>query len=136
LEGLDGVVNAEVSFEEKAATVEYDPAKVTPEQMMAAINTIGFRASRWEPPAGERSQKPGAEHRFHGQGTVMAVDPQKGMVTLDHGEITGLMPPMTMEFVVDVREALQGLQLGDTVTFTLRPRGVTVTIAEIAVVKK
>lgn len=66
----------------------------------------------------------------------MAVDPQKGMVTLDHGEIPGLMPPMTMEFVVDVREALHGLQPGDPVTFTLRPRGVTVTIAEIAVVKK
>ncbi len=129
-------MNAEVSFDEKAATVHYDPAKVTPEQMMAAINTIGFRASRWEPSAGQRSQGPGMDQRFHGQGTVVAIDPQKGMVTLDHGAITGLMPPMTMEFVVDAREALQGLQPGDTVTFTLRPRGVTVTIAEIAVVKK
>jgi Cu/Ag efflux protein CusF len=136
LEGLDGVVNAEVSFEEKAATVEYDPAKVTPEQMMAAINTIGFRASRWEPSADQRSQRPGTDQRFHGQGTVVGVDPQREMVTLNHGEITGLMPAMTMEFVVDAREALQGLQPGDTVTFTLRPRGVTVTIAEIAVVKK
>jgi Cu/Ag efflux protein CusF len=136
LEGLDGVVAAEVSFEEKAATVQYDPAKVTPEQMIAAINTIGFRASRWEPPADQRSQRPGADQRFHGQGTVVAIDPQKGTVTLDHGEITGLMPPMTMEFVVDAREALQELQPGDIVTFTLRPRGVTVTIAEMAVVKK
>jgi Cu/Ag efflux protein CusF len=127
LEGLDGVVHAEVSFEEKSATVQYDPAKVTPEQMIAAINTIGFRASRWGPPADQRS---------HGQGTVVAIDPQKGTVTLDHGEITGLMPPMTMEFVVDAREALQGLQPGDIVTFTLRPRGVTVTIAEIAAIKK
>jgi Cu/Ag efflux protein CusF len=127
LEGLDGVVNAEVSFEEKAATVHYDPVKVTPQQMMAVITTIGFRTGRAELPA---------DQRFHGQGTVVAVDPQKSTVTLDHGTIPGLMPPMTMAFVVDSREALQGLQPGDTVTFTLQPRGVTVTIAEMAVLKK
>lgn len=120
-------MHAEVSFEEKAATVQYDPAKVTAEQMIAAINTIGFRASR---------AAPLTDQQLHGQGTVVSVDPQKGTVTLNHGEITGLMPPMTMEFIVDAREALQGLRPGDTVTFTLRPRGVTVTIAEMAVVKK
>jgi Cu/Ag efflux protein CusF len=127
LEGLDGVVNAEVSFEEKAATVHYDPVKVTPERMMAVINTSGFRTSRAEF---------STDQRFHGQGTVVAVDPQQGTVTLEHGAIPGLMPPMTMAFVVDAPEALQGLQPGDTVAFTLRPRGVTVTIAEMAVVKK
>jgi Cu/Ag efflux protein CusF len=127
LEGLDGVVNAEVSFEEKAATVHYDPVKVTPERMMAVINTIGFLAGRGELPT---------DQRFHGQGTVVAIDPQKGTVTLDHGAIPGLMPPMTMAFVVDSPETLQGLQPGDTVTFTLQPRGVTVTIAEMAVLKK
>jgi Cu/Ag efflux protein CusF len=127
LEGLDGVVNAEVSFEETAATVHYEPVKVTPEQMMAVINTIGFRTSRAEL---------SADRRFHGQGTVVAVDPQKGTVTLDHGAIPGLMPPMTMAFVVDSPEALQGLQPGDTVTFTLQPRGVTVTIVEMAVLRK
>jgi Cu/Ag efflux protein CusF len=127
LEGLDGVVNAEVSFEEKAATVHYDPVKVTPEQMMAVINTIGFRTGRAELPA---------DQRFHGQGTVVAIDPQQGTVTLDHGAIPGLMPPMTMAFVVDAPETLQGLEPGDTVTFTLEPRGVTVTITEMAVLKK
>jgi Cu/Ag efflux protein CusF len=124
---LDGVVHAEVSFEEKAATVQYDPAKVTPEQMIAAIESIGFRASRW---------KSSTEQRFHGQGTVRAIHPQQGTVTLDHGEVPGLMPPMVMEFAVDSRDALKGLQPGDTVTFTLQPKGLTVTITEMAVVKK
>jgi copper chaperone len=45
LERLDGVVDAEVSLEEKTATVQYDPNRVTPAQMLAAINRIGFRAS-------------------------------------------------------------------------------------------
>ena len=120
-------MQADVSFEEKAATVQYDPQKVTPEQMIAAVNGIGFRASLQELPA---------DKRYRGQGTVVAIDPQKGMVTLDHGEIKGLMPAMVMAFVVDSREALQGLQPGDTITFILRPRGVTVTIGEMTLVKK
>lgn len=120
------MVTAAVSLEEKAATVQYDPKKVTPAQMIAAITRIGFRASLGEPPRGPH---------FQGQGTVVAIDLQKGMVTLDHGEITGLMPPMVMEFVVDSRDALEGLRPGDMVSFTLRPRGLTFTIADMTVIK-
>jgi Cu/Ag efflux protein CusF len=65
----------------------------------------------------------------------VAIDREKGMVTLDHEEIKGLMPPMVMAFVVDSREALDGLSPGETIRFTLRPRGVTFTIAELTVVK-
>ncbi len=120
------MVHAEVSFEEKTATVQYDPGQVTPEQMIAAVNNIGFRASLQESPA---------DARYQGQGTVVAVDLTKGTVTVDHGQIKGLMPPMVMEFVVDAQEALNGLRAGETIRFTLRPRGVTFTIAELAVVK-
>jgi len=126
LERLEAVVQAEVSLEEKTATVQYDPSKVTPEQMIAAVNGIGFRASL---------QAPRADTHYQGQGTVVAVDLTKGTVTVDHGEIKGLMPPMVMEFVVDARDALDGLHPGETIRFTLRPRGVTFTIAEMAVVK-
>jgi Cu/Ag efflux protein CusF len=95
--------------------------------MVAAIHRIGFRASLQEPPHGQH---------FQGQGTVVAIDLQKGTVTLDHEEIKGLMPSMVMEFVVDAREALRGLKPGDTLTFTLRPKGVTFTITDITVVKQ
>lgn len=120
------MAQAEVSFEEKAATVQYDPQRVTPEHMVAAVNGIGFRASRWAAPAAQR---------FQGQGTVVTVDAEKGAVTLDHGEIKGLMPPMVMEFVVDAREALRGLQPGDSVRFILRPKGLTVAIEDLTVIK-
>jgi Cu/Ag efflux protein CusF len=120
------VVQADVSFEQKLATVQYDPQHVTPEQMIEAINRIGFRASRQEAAAGAL---------YQGRGKVVAIDREKGMVTLDHGEIKGLMPPMVMAFVVDSQEALDGLHPGDSVTFTLNPRGVTFTIAELTVVK-
>jgi len=121
------VGQAEVSFEEKTATVQYDPQKVTPAQMIAAVNGIGFRASLRDPPA---------DTRYHGQGTVVAIDLKKGAITIDHGEIKGLMPSMVKEFVVDSRQALDGLQVGDTIGFTLRPRGVTFTIADMRVVKR
>ena len=120
------MAHAEVSFEAKAATVQYDPQRVMPEHMVAAVNGIGFRASRWEALAAQR---------FQGQGTVVTVDPDKGTVTLDHGEIKGLMPPMVMEFVVDAREALQELKPGDSVRFILRPKGLTVAIEDLTVIK-
>ncbi len=114
---IEGVVHTEVNLEEKAATVQYDPTKVTPAQMIAAIKSTGLRASLWEPPPGQRVQ---------GQGTVRLIDLQKGTVTIDHGEIQGLMPPMVMEFIVDPQDALQGLQPGDRVSFTLRSGGLTI----------
>lgn len=42
LEALTGVTSALVSLEDKAATVTYDPAGVTPGQMKAAIEDQGF----------------------------------------------------------------------------------------------
>lgn len=120
-------MHADVSFEDKTATVQYDPSQVTPEQMIEAINGIGFRASLREPPT---------DARYQGHGKVVAVDPKKGTVTIDHGEIKGLMPPMVMEFVVNSRQALTGLKPGDTITFALQPRGVTFTIADLTVVQR
>ena len=45
LKRLDGVRDVHVRFSEKRATVEYDPAKVTPERMIHAINNLGYRAN-------------------------------------------------------------------------------------------
>lgn len=42
---LTGVAKAEVSYEKKEAIVTYDPAKVTVEQMIAAIKTLGYTAT-------------------------------------------------------------------------------------------
>jgi len=44
LERLDGVRQARVSFDERLARVVYDPAAVTPGQMIAAIEDLGYRA--------------------------------------------------------------------------------------------
>jgi Cu+-exporting ATPase len=45
LKKLDGVKDAKVSVSEKRAVVEYEPAKVTPQQLIDAVNKLGYRAS-------------------------------------------------------------------------------------------
>jgi copper chaperone CopZ len=45
LKRLDGVRDARVSVEEKRAVVDYEPTKVTPQQMVDAVNKLGYRAS-------------------------------------------------------------------------------------------
>lgn len=42
---LDGVSKADVSYETQRAVVTYDPANVTVDQMIAAIKTLGYRAT-------------------------------------------------------------------------------------------
>src|SRR6266404_2663723 len=45
LRRIDGVKAIYVSAATKTATVEYEPAKTNPEQLVAAINSTGYRAS-------------------------------------------------------------------------------------------
>lgn len=42
---LDGVKDAIVDVAKKSATVDYDPTKVTPQQLVDAVNRLGYRAS-------------------------------------------------------------------------------------------
>ena len=44
LERLDGVKQAKVTFNPPEAVVQFDPAGVTLEEMIAAIEQVGFRA--------------------------------------------------------------------------------------------
>lgn len=44
LKSLDGVEQVDVSYEERRATVVYDPEKVTPQQLVEAVNKTGYRA--------------------------------------------------------------------------------------------
>lgn len=42
---LDGVQKAEASYEEGKAVVTYDPSKLKPEQIIAAIEKLGYKAT-------------------------------------------------------------------------------------------
>jgi Cu/Ag efflux protein CusF len=54
---------------------------------------------------------------FHGVGVVKSIKIELSSIELDHQDIPGLMPAMTMEFYVKDRALLAGLNPGDRVEF-------------------
>ena len=66
-----------------------------------------------------------------GQGTIVAIDTENAEITLDHGEIPGLMGAMTMPFPVSDPKLLDGLQAGQQVEFDLEYRGGMYTVKGI-----
>jgi Cu/Ag efflux protein CusF len=66
-----------------------------------------------------------------GQGSVVAVDPAAGEITLDHGEIPGVMGAMKMSFPVSDPKLLDGVQPGQSVEFEVENRGGLYTVKAI-----
>ena len=71
---------------------------------------------------------------FHGVGVVTAVEPGSGMLSVDHGDIPGLMDAMEMAYKVRPAALCVGLQKGDTIAFGVDGR--TYTIVEIKKIAK
>jgi Cu/Ag efflux protein CusF len=67
------------------------------------------------------------EH-FEAEGTIVRLDPAKHLMTIDHGDIKGLMSPMTMAFPTQSPELFTGIAPGDRVWFTLErsPQGLAI----------
>jgi Cu/Ag efflux protein CusF len=66
-------------------------------------------------------------------GTVTAIDAAAGTVSLDHGPIAAInWPAMTMQFTAEDPAILQGIAVGDRVSFELRSETETQIIVAIA----
>jgi mercuric ion binding protein len=44
LQRTEGVLKADVSYEERRALVDYDPAKTSPDKIVAAVEKMGYKA--------------------------------------------------------------------------------------------
>ena len=66
-----------------------------------------------------------------GRGEVVAVDAGNGEITLDHGEIPGVMGAMKMAFPVADPKLLEGVEPGETVDFDVEYRGGLYTVKAI-----
>jgi mercuric ion transport protein len=66
--------------------------------------------------------------RFEVEGTIVSLDPAKYLMTIDHGDIKGLMSPMTMAFPAQSPALFTGIVPGDQVRFTLErsPQGLAI----------
>lgn len=75
---------------------------------------------------------PGVERTWHSRGVVRAVLPELNVVVLTHEDLSGYMPSMTMGFRVHDPKLYDGLDIGDTVRFTLSGTPPNVEITAIA----
>ena len=73
----------------------------------------------------------GSAKTGEGEGVVLAVDPVANRVTLEHGDVPGLMQAMKMDYDVSDASLLGGLAPGDAVRFTLREDGGRYTLVAI-----
>jgi protein SCO1/2 len=62
----------------------------------------------------------GKQHDIRGR--VVSVSRERGVVTLDHEEIPGVMAAMKMEYTVSDPASLAGLSVGDSVTGRIEDR--------------
>ena len=81
----------------------------------AAVAVLIFLAVALAACAGRRSE----EQRYELKGKVVAVDRAKGELTIDHEEIAGYMPAMTMPYALRDDDALKVVDVGDRVQATL-----------------
>lgn len=58
-------------------------------------------------------------HRYELKGKVVAVDRSKGELTVDHEEVVGYMPAMTMAYPLRDADALKVAEAGDRIQATL-----------------
>jgi Cu/Ag efflux protein CusF len=56
---------------------------------------------------------------YFGTGVITIINRKEGWVEIKHEEIRGLMPAMTMEFLVKQNSLLNNVQVGDRVDFTV-----------------
>jgi len=68
-----------------------------------------------------RQQSPiGVERSWTRRGVVRAIFPERNTIVLTHEDIPGYMVPMTMGFVVRDPRLYEGLDIGETIRFTVR----------------
>lgn len=61
--------------------------------------------------------------RGTGEGQVVAIDPAKAQITIEHGDIPGVMTAMTMPFTASDPRLLEGLAPGSRIAFDVEQRG-------------
>lgn len=68
-------------------------------------------------------------------GVVEKLDMKRGMVTLKHDEVHGVMAAMTMGYRTANPEELEGLKVGDKVRFTMEKQGEEYVLTHIEMMK-
>lgn len=113
--------------------------------LKALIVPFALMAAACSPPAAQDAAKsdtdmnmtgsaaPALAGPIGGVGTVTAIDVAAGTVSLDHEPIAAISwPAMSMQFTAEDPTELQGIAVGDRVSFELRSANETSVITEIS----
>ncbi len=76
-----------------------------------------------------------ADDQGRGHGFVRGVSPDHKSVTLEHGDIPGVMMAMTMDFAVANAGLLEGIDVGDEVDFKVVDQGGAYLVTELSEAK-
>jgi protein SCO1/2 len=79
-------------------------------------------------------QEDGAPGTYTARGTVEDVDIERAQVLIDHGDVVGLMPGMTMNFSVPDADVLAALEPGQIVDFDIDFTGRSYEVSRVSVV--
>ena len=96
---------------------------------MRTFARLALTLSLWLVAGGAGAQEIAATGIFAGHGTVKAVAPETGWLTLDHDAIKGFMCAMEMMFQVKNPDLSKELKPGDVVDFKIDSE--TYTIVEV-----
>jgi Cu/Ag efflux protein CusF len=77
-----------------------------------------------------------AEKHYPLQGEVVSVDASKQKLTVNHGDIPGLMPGMTMSYAIGVPQEADGLAAGDKISADLVATDGKMRLEKIVLVEK
>jgi protein SCO1/2 len=75
-------------------------------------------------------------HRYEVEGVVQDVEAEHRTVLIEHGDIPGLMPAMTMSFDVPDPAVLEKLAPGQRIAFTLELRGKSFRVVRVDVLEE
>jgi Cu(I)/Ag(I) efflux system protein CusF len=101
---------------------------------LTIVFVVAFAGFAWlSLPDPDQTQGPGAGRQTaSGSGLVLAIDKNKGVVTISHGSLPALsMPPMTMGYPVKDKAQLSGLQPMQKVDFQVSYDGNEYLITDI-----
>lgn len=110
--------------------------------LKALIIPIALLATSCSPPAAQDAAKSDADMNMTESaapagpigsvGTVTAVDASAGTISLDHEPIAAInWPAMSMQFTIEDPADLQGIAVGDRVSFELKSAAETSVVTEI-----
>lgn len=81
-------------------------------------------------------QRSAPEKHYPIQAEVVSAEPQRQMITVKHGDISGLMPAMTMSYMVAEPKQIESLKPGDKIIADLVVSDSKGRLEKIAIVAK